>query len=167
MNAVVIQGAANLSYPYVYGGNLTYCSGTISGATVSSGNVSQNCSAFDFAGTNTFLAGISASLANLPATGTPTCAYGSCALAGTSTASVFFLSGSVLASVTALAISAPAQSYVILNVNGTANMITNFGTTLTGGVTPQYIILNFYQATTVTVISSTVVVRSAFANRLM
>lgn len=162
MNAVVIQGTASLSNPTVSGGNLSYCAGAITGGSVSNGYLSQNCSAFDFAGTNAYLSSFSSYFTSLATTGTPSCSYGTCTLVGVNGVNVFNLSSAALSSMSSLIISTPSMnsSLVVVNINGTVNSFSNFGTTLNGGITAPYIIYNLYETTTLTFSSITVMVHA-------
>jgi choice-of-anchor A domain-containing protein len=102
----------------------------------------------DFAAAGPFLRSLSQNLAAQPANGTTNIAFGGITLDGSnSSLNVFRLSGSALASANSFTVKAPAGSTVVVNIDGTADQMQNFGFSIQG-TTRDKVLYNFYQATT-------------------
>jgi choice-of-anchor A domain-containing protein len=155
----------------IVGGNLSFTSGTVQngnivyGGTISLKNVTiQHGTArkvadpLSIAATRSYVAGVAASWAALPANGTTTVELvgsktktAKITLSGSDPVrNIFTLAGADLAKANNLKISAPAGSIVIVNIDGAMNSMQSFGTTLSG-VDSQHIVYNFHRATSLTI----------------
>ena len=65
--------------------------------------------------------------------------------------SYFSVSGSNLAGSFGITFSGTASETVVINVSGTADSLPNVGYTLTGGLTVDHVLFNFYQATSLAI----------------
>jgi len=146
----------------IVGGNTTYNSGQVNnGNAVHSGTGSYPNVGFphgtarqgtilNFNSAFTTLRANSTHLAGLTVNGTTTFQYGTLTLTGNNAGlNVFTVLGSNLATANGLNITAPAGSTVIVNINGTADGMQNFGINV-NGTDRQHVIYNFYQATGLT-----------------
>ncbi len=131
----------------VYGGTFTN-----SNANFSNGSPIQRANPLDLASLQSDANTASNNWADLPANGTTTVQYGGISLAGSnSERNVFKVKGSDLASSNNLQINAPANSTVIINVDGTSDQIKSIGIALSGGIDRQRIVFNFYEATSLNI----------------
>ena len=104
----------------------------------------------DFASAEASITQDSAYWATLKTTASTVVSYGSISVTGTnSTLDVFDINGSDLASANGLTITAPSGATVLLNINGTADTLSNFQITL-DGTDDYHVLYNFYQATSLT-----------------
>lgn len=162
MNTGVVQGNAQLTNAQISGGNLVYC-GTLtqSGVSILDGSFIQQCNAFDFQDSCSFIDYWSSKFAGMAATGTATVSSGQFTLTGVASVqvNVFNIPSSAWATVNQLTINSGAGTFVIVNIDGGSNSFTNFGTTLVGGIDVQHVIYNFYQASSLSVSSIAVEVR--------
>ncbi len=145
----------------IAGGSLSFNGGTVShgnavyGSALSLTSVNipngtaRHDQPLDFAGTGRALTILSTYWSTLAANGTTTVQpWKAIQLAGTDpTLNVFSVHGSDLAAAVSFSIQVPAGSTALVNVNGTADQMQNFGFQLTG-VTASQVVYNFYQATT-------------------
>jgi len=106
---------------------------------------------FDFTAVKNYLLEASAYWAGLTANGTDVAGGGSLTLTGTDpTLNIFSVSGADVSSSTYFVIDVPAGSTVLVNIDGTSVQMQGFGSSLTGA-TPNHILYNFYQATSLTI----------------
>jgi choice-of-anchor A domain-containing protein len=119
-----------------------------SGSTILNGTSSAG-SALDFAAEQARLTGISSQLATQASNSTANFQYGGYTLAGSQATglNIFDISGANLSSTNSFNLSATAASFVLINVDGTANSFQNAGFSLWGGITAEHILLNFSDAT--------------------
>ena len=143
---------ANVSYNsgQVNNGNAVYVgTGSFTSVNFLHGSYRQG-SVMDFTAAGNYLRNASTYWSTLAATGTSTFQYGGYTLTGNNAGlNVFTVSGSNLANANQFIINAPAGSTVLINIDGTADRMQNFGFTL-NGVNRQGVLFNFYQATTLT-----------------
>ncbi len=71
--------------------------------------------------------------------------------------------GSILGAADGIMIHGSASQTVVINVSGTSDVLPNVGYTLSGGITPNHVLYNFYQATSLTVSSDEGSVLAPFA----
>jgi len=148
----------------VVGGNLTYTNGNVYNGNVVHGGTASLMSVtlfngtvrqdtpIDFGAEQAFQKSLSAFLGSQPATASTVVEpWGGIFLTGTDPVlNIFQLSGSALASATYFQISAPAGATVLINVSGTMDQMQNFGFSLVGGVTRNFVLFNFFEATSLT-----------------
>ncbi|MBS1728804.1 MAG: choice-of-anchor A family protein [Armatimonadetes bacterium] len=85
------------------------------------------------------------------ATGTTDYSFGSLTLSGGSGDTRYFdVTASQLASTTNFVINAPSNATVVVNVNGANASFQNAGYSLTGGIDASHVLLNFWNATSLT-----------------
>lgn len=109
------------------------------------GSVGQDSDLFTSA--EAYLKQESTFLAGLVANGTTTVAYGGITLSGKdSELDVFNLSGDVLSKANSLTINAPSAATVLVNIDGDATSMKNFGFHLEGGIDASNILYNFSNA---------------------
>lgn len=141
----------------VVGGNLNATNGSLGsttyGGTASLSGVGQNGtlthgSPIDFAAAQTFYTGYSTFLSQLGTNGSVSFRYGGLTLAGTSpTLNIFDLSGAQLAAANSFVLNVPQGSTVLINVDGLADSLSNFG--FSESTSEQDVLFNFFQATTI------------------
>jgi choice-of-anchor A domain-containing protein len=142
-------GSLDQSDPSYQKGSIFY-GGVAELANVGYGSLTKG-TPIDFASAQTYLSNSSLYWAGLAATGTTGITVGSdsrnlISLTGMNpTLNVFSLAGADLLNASRLDINSPAGSTVLVNINGTAGAMQNFGFFLTG-VDDQYILYNFYEA---------------------
>lgn len=129
----------------VYGKYIT----STTGFTADDGIV-QDSTIIDFDAAKTKLCNLSNQLSLLTTNGTQTLSYNHLALTGTnSTLNVFHISGSDLSTINDFSIDVPTGSTVVVNVDG-SGMTWRGGFEITG-TTKDKVLLNFYNATDITV----------------
>jgi choice-of-anchor A domain-containing protein len=161
-NVAVVSGTSYIVNFQVNGGNFDYCGSlTQSELTVSGGNLTQTCFAFDFEAANGFLDAFSATFAAFPPTGAPTRINDQFTFTANSlyNVNVFNVSNALFDSIQQLTINAANGTFVVINIDGTNATFQNFQTTLSGGIDQQHIIYHFYQAVGLTVQAINVQVR--------
>jgi len=90
-------------------------------------------------------------LAGLDANGTTSVAWGGITLEGKDAElNIFSLSGAVLSKANGFTIEAPSSSTIVVNIDGDADSMKNFGFTLKGGLDASRILYNFSDATKLT-----------------
>ncbi len=156
----IASGLTGFSGPsLVVGGDLTYTNSQVfwgdvhvggtpnfTNVTISNGQLYNPSSPIDFAAASSYLTQQSSSWGALAPTGSTVVQFGGITLTGTDPSlNIFSVNGSDLASANSLTISAPANSTVLVNVNGTTNSMSNFGMTLLDGADKQYTLYNFYE----------------------
>lgn len=150
-STVVAQGNVTLTNVGVFGGNLSVC-GTVtqSDVNIDGGVLSYNCSAFDFASTNAYLAAFSRTFSQLAATGAPTRIDNEFTFTATNgtLVNVYNVPARLFADVQDLNIDAPAGVFVVINIDGNNNTFADFQTILNGGIQPPYVLYNFFNTTT-------------------
>jgi choice-of-anchor A domain-containing protein len=135
-----VWGPAFYGTTYSGDATVTYHRGTVAKGTP-----------INFATRFTELRNLSTKLATLTPTGTTTRSTGYIVLAMTGTnpkVNVFEVNTSDINGINQMAISAPANSLVVINVRGTSATVQNFGFALSGGITASGILYNFMEATT-------------------
>lgn len=86
---------------------------------------------------------------SLSATATTNLSFGTLTLSGGSGTTRFYtVSASQLASATSVVVDAPAGTTAVINVNGANASFQNAGYSLTGGITADHVLLNFWNAQT-------------------
>jgi len=146
----------------IVGGNLTFNSGQVSNGNVVYGGAgsltsvglpngsARRSTAIDFNAAGQTLRANAATLASYPANGTTSVQYNQITLTGNDPqVNIFTVSGSSLASATAFTVRVPANSLVLVNINGTTDRMQNFGFSI-NGTDRTHIVYNFYQATSLT-----------------
>jgi hypothetical protein len=150
----VVGGTSYIVNFQVNGGNFDYC-GTLtqSELTVSGGNLTQTCFAFDFEAANGFLDAFSSTFAAFPPTGAPVRINDQFTFTANSlySVNVFNVSTALFDSIQQLTINAANGTFVVINIDGTNATFQNFQTTLNGGIDQQHVIYHFYQAVGLTV----------------
>ncbi len=147
----------------IVGGNLTYTNGQVyNGNAVYGGTASLSSVNFlngthrqgtplNFMAAAEYLYNVSTYWSELPVNGTTSLQYGKLTLTGNNPdLNVFAVNGSDLATANGLEINAPAGSTVLVNINGSTGQMKNFETWL-NGVNKQYVLYNFYAATSLLV----------------
>ncbi len=106
--------------------------------------------AVDFAAEAARFTSLSSHLAQQPQTGTATLSLGNSLLLSTSGSGLqyFNLSQAIWDAALALAIHAPADASVIVNVDGVAADMSHMGMSMIGGINETRVIYNFHEATT-------------------
>lgn len=143
-------------------GNLVYCGSlSQSASTVTDGTFVNGCNAFDFQDSCLFVNYWSAKFSGLAATGSASVSSGHYTLTGDASVelNVFSISGADWASIASLTVNSEAGTFVVINIDGSADSFSTFITTLEGGIDVQHVIYNFYQATSLTVSDIAVEVR--------
>ena len=149
----VVQGTSNVANCGIKGGNFVSCGAlTQSGFTVNGGSIIQSCSRFDFAGTNAFVSEFSNTFSQLPSTGTSTLVNSTLTLTGAAgvTVNVYNIASTVFSTVRKLIITGAANTWAEINIDGASNTFQSCNTTLFG-LTPDRVILNYYETTSLTV----------------
>ncbi|MEM8960297.1 MAG: Calx-beta domain-containing protein [Acidobacteriota bacterium] len=145
----------------VAGGNLIFTDGTVYGGNVVHGGTVQltrvdvpdgtvrQDTPIDFVAERTRLEALSASFAATEVNGTTDVApWGAITLTGTDAElNVFTLSATALQSSTGLTIDVPSGATALINVDGTAVTMQNFGFFLQGGAERRRVLFNLHQAT--------------------
>jgi len=160
---------ARQGFSLVVGGNLTFTNGginygngavggtqTISNVVVPSGTI-QAATPINFAAAQTQLLNVSAAYAAYPANGSAltttipmTPGDYLLTLSGTDpNLNIISVSGTVLSGATDVSVKAPKGSTVLLNIDGATNSL-NATTFLIDGPSPDHILYNYYQATSLT-----------------
>ena len=152
-------GSVTLSGYGSINGSVTYGTGyTNPNTTVASGAAQGSTTLpVDFGAARTYLTSLSTALANAASTGTATFTgnaatntMGQITLTGTGTTSnVFHIRGADLALAYGLAITAPAGSTVVIDVDGAVDRMASFGFSYSG-VDNQHVLFNFGAATSLT-----------------
>lgn len=117
---------------------------------ISYGNLYRTQNVVDFAAAESYLNQASTAWSTQATTGTVHSQWGILDLTGTSSGlNVFNLSAQDV-DINTLNITAPAGSTVLVNVNGANVKMEDFGMYLKGGLTSNYVLFNFYDATSLT-----------------
>ena len=159
-----LDSSYNSKNTLIVGGNLKYNSGQVfygsiaTGGTVTitsvgtpNGTSHVGAIPIDFTATKAQLIKSSGDWGKLTANGQTVTQYGGVTLTGTSsTLNIFKVSGAVLSSANNLNITAPAGSTVLINVDGSADTLQNFGFSV-NGVSRQNVLFNFVNATQLTI----------------
>jgi choice-of-anchor A domain-containing protein len=155
---LIVGGNIDLKNVVVLNGNIAY-GGTATSKNVKTphGSVRKVANPLPIVATQSYVAGVAASWAALPANGSTSVSTSggkikttTITLSGTDpTRNVFALSGADLAKTNNLRISVPSTSIVIVNISGADITLQAFVTTLKGADNRQ-IVYNFYQATKLT-----------------
>lgn len=114
---------------------------------------------FDFTEVGNYLKDQSTFLSTQPVNGITIIEFGQVHLTGTSpTYNSFYVTGAQMAGAAGkgLKINAPAGSTVVVNIDGSTSAMQSMGIDLSGGIDKQHILYNFYQASSVTLGSITV-----------
>lgn len=148
MNAGVVNGNAVLLDGTIFGGNTAVCghAGPLRFGFLG-GNLISSCNAFDFQAMNTFVTDFAAQYAQTPATGTPVFSGSTSVLTGGQGINVFNFDSARFSGLRELTIVSPADSFVIINVDGFSNRMYSYAINLLGGVDSQHVFYNFYQTT--------------------
>ncbi|HEX8705299.1 MAG TPA: choice-of-anchor A family protein, partial [Myxococcaceae bacterium] len=149
----------NITNTLVAGGNLTLSSGGVAGDTWYGGSYTPNWSVrispgtlargtpIDFEARFDELRSLSARLATRPINGATEPRWGNLYMTGTDPClNVFEVRASDFKNAQGRNISAPAGSFVVVNIRGTA-LSFNGGVSFSGGITPQRVLYNFVEAT--------------------
>ena len=171
---VVVGGSATVNNPTIKGnltvaqnltltgygsvnGNVLYGTGYTNPNTTINGMVSQGTAPFpvDFTSAQAYLIKLSNALASAAGTGTATFTgnsatntMGQLTMIGSQTdANLFHIKGADLALSYGLSITAPSGSTVVIDVDGTADQMKNFGFTY-NGIDRQHVLFNFSKAST-------------------
>jgi len=152
LNTLIAGGTLATNNMQLYHGNAV--AGTLnlgSGSTIQNGAASTG-SALNFLAEQARLLGISSQLSGQASNGTTVFQYGGYALTGTQATglNVFNISGANLAATNNFTINAAANSYVLVNIDGAADTFKYAGFSLSGGIAPEHVLLNFNQATSLT-----------------
>src|SRR5688572_30099827 len=149
---LIVGGNLDISNGQVFFGNTVYGgTGTIaSNFGHPNGTVRQQAGLINFAQVEAELEALADGYAARAATGNHVNQYGTIILNGTAGENVFNVPASVLWNANDLRIKAPAGAKVIVNVTGTEARMQFMGFHLEGGVDKEDVILNFPQATKVT-----------------
>ncbi|MFL5345208.1 MAG: choice-of-anchor A family protein [Hyalangium sp.] len=155
---------SDVSKTLVAGGNLSLYRGGVGGeafyggtlstdqtVTFTRGSVSKG-TPIDFTARFSELRTLSSRLASLTANGTTKReVWGGVMLTGTNpNVNVFDVSASAFTGAVLLSIDAPAGSFVVLNIRGTAATFQGFGHSFSGGIDQHGILYNFVDATSIT-----------------
>ena len=141
-----LTGYGSINGNVTFGGSDTNPNTTVHGS-VSQGTVS---SPINFSSEQTYLTGLSTALAALTSNGSVAYSYGQLSLTGTNALfDVFHVNGSDLASANGFSITAPAGATVVIDVDGSADKMQNFGFSL-NGIDQQHVLFNFSAATSLT-----------------
>ncbi|WP_052350555.1 choice-of-anchor A family protein, partial [Paenibacillus gorillae] len=160
-NALVVGGSLVFNNGTVKGGNAKYGGSYSGNVTVTNGTSPKQGTPIDFNAEATYLKGVSAQLAALPANGTASNAYGTLTLVGTdNNLNVFEIDQNY----GELVIQVPNGSTVIVNVKGISRSFGTAGTfmpdksnTLSENTNPaavRRLLFNFPEATDITIGSS-------------
>jgi choice-of-anchor A domain-containing protein len=152
LNTLVAGGTLTMDNGQLHHGNAVAGTLNLTGsATIANGTASVG-SVLDFAAEQTRLLGISSSLAGQASNSSSVFQYGGYTLTGSQATglNVFNVSGANLASTNNFVINAAANSFVLVNVDGSAASFQNAGFSLSGGITAEHILLNFSQASALT-----------------
>jgi choice-of-anchor A domain-containing protein len=146
----------------IVGGNLIFNSGQVSNGNVVYGGTgtltnvglpngtARRGTVIDFAAAGQTLRANAAALAGYAANGSTSVQYNQITLTGTDPqVNIFTVSGAGLASATGVTVRVQANSLVLVNINGTADRMQNFGFSI-NGTDRTHILYNFYQATSLT-----------------
>lgn len=153
--SLVVNGALKFTNGSVWNGNIVAGAGSsltnVNGPDGNPTTISSATSPIDFATENARLLALSADLGASAATGTTNFQYGGLTLTGASTGlNIFTVSGADLASANGFTINAPAGAFALVNISGAIDAIQNMGMNLSG-ITASNVLLNFYQATSLTI----------------
>lgn len=156
LNHIYINTNKNdLPYAVVAGGNLEFPEGTINGDVRFGGSFDKKDQGYiigeyvqgkpiDFSKEKTYLEQLSDSLASKEANGTDNIEYSALVLNGTNTdTNIFDIDGSEFSKVNELKITAPAGSYLIINISG-ESVALNGGFNLLSELKGDKILLNFH-----------------------
>jgi choice-of-anchor A domain-containing protein len=149
---LIVGGNLDISNGQVFYGNTVYGgTGTIaSNFGHPNGTVRQQANLLDFGKAETDLDALSDSYAGMATTGSYVNQYGTIILNGKAGQNVFNVPASVIGTANDLRINAPAGATVIVNFTGTSAQMQFMGYHLTGGIGQDGVILNFPQATSLT-----------------
>jgi choice-of-anchor A domain-containing protein len=153
LDNLVAGGTLNFSNGQLYHGNAV--GGTLNlggGASIPNGTARAGTSGLDFVAEQARMLGISSALSAEATTGTINWqSWGGYFLTGTDSGlNVFNISGANLATTNTFSITAASDAFVLVNVSGVADMFRFAGTTLSGGITAEHVLFNFYDATSLT-----------------
>ncbi|MBN1208412.1 MAG: DUF5011 domain-containing protein [Myxococcaceae bacterium] len=154
----------DISRTLVAGGNLSLARGGIWGDARYGGTYSAGSSVIqhrgtmaqgtpvDFAARFAELRSMSTQLNGLTANGTATReTWGGITITGTNpNLNVVHVNASIFTGAKLLAIDAPANSLVVINIHGTPGTLAGFGYSFTGGITERGVLHNFVDATNIT-----------------
>jgi choice-of-anchor A domain-containing protein len=147
---LIVGGNLQFTNGQVFNGNVVYGgTGTFSSFGHPNGTIRQG-SVINFGSAETQLDSLSDQYAAMTANGSVQSSYGTITLTGTKTGvNVFKLTATQLSSAGNLIIKAPAGSSVIVNVSGANAHMQYMGMTVQG-TTSDHVLLNFNQATNLT-----------------
>ncbi|MBI5650664.1 MAG: choice-of-anchor A family protein, partial [Chloroflexi bacterium] len=149
----------------IAGGNLYYTSGQVSNGNAVYGGTGELISVsfphgsprqdtvIDFGSAAAYLQNASADWATLTPNGAITFEWNILTLTGTDPArNIFNVSGAQFSSANTIKINAPADSTVLINIDSLSPQLTSTGISIKG-TSREFVIYNFYQATTLTLAS--------------
>ena len=147
---LIVGGNLNYMYGQVFNGNVVYGgTGTFTSFGHPNGTIRHD-SVINFASAETQLDTLSDQYAALPTNGTTQDSMGTVTLTGTNAdTNVFRVTNGQLWNAKNLVIKAPAGSSVIVNMVGTTARMQFMGMSVQG-TTADHVLLNFYQATNLT-----------------
>lgn len=155
-NTGVVQGSASLTNSAIDNGNLVYCGSlSLSQTKVTDGSATYNCNSFDFQDSCLFVNYWATKFGGLAPTSVASVSTGHYTLTADASLNenIFSVSGSDWAAVASLTINSGPGTFVIINIDGDADVFSSFVTTLVGGINAHSVIYNFYNATSLTVSS--------------
>ncbi|HEX3152476.1 MAG TPA: choice-of-anchor A family protein [Gemmataceae bacterium] len=149
---LIVGGNLNASNGQVFEGNVVYGgTGTIAqNFGIPNGTARHQSGVIDFGAAATSLTALADSYAALPATGNYVNSYGTIILHGHAGQNVFNVPAGALWSASDLRIQAPAGATFIVNITGANARMQFMGYHLEGGIDKDSVILNFPQATNLT-----------------
>ena len=149
-NVLVVGRKLSFATGRVYNGDIAYGSFIDTAICNLADGKIKKASPVDFTAASLYLNSLSQQLSVLASNGTVAYSYGHLALTGTSTTqNKFLVNGSDMSTCNDFTIDAPSGSLVIINVSGTTVSWT--GGMELSGVKNENIILNFYEAKTLTI----------------
>lgn len=166
------NGSVNFSGYGQITGNVSYGTSYTNPTTTVQGSVSHGTTTLpiNFSSAATYLNDTSLAYSKIAATGSTVNSYGSITLNSGNTGkalNVFNVSGAMLGSANGLTINADPNATVLINIDGTADQMQNFGINI-NGTDKQHVLYNFYQASSLNLsgigVEGTILAPSAATN---
>lgn len=150
---VVVGGNLKLKWGQVRGNAIYNGMLSLTGTNFTGGSPIQKANPLEIGATQAYAEQVAAAWADLPANGTTEVKpWGQLILSGNDPhQNIFTLKGSDLAKTNSLVINTPAGASVIVNIDGSSELMQYMGMALNGGVTRQNVVFNFYQAANLTI----------------